>query len=439
MRLPYEKGNIRITSAYGMRTLNGVTANHYGLDMVGMQSKNIVSVSDGTVVQSRIVTDRSNLTWQWGNYVAILNTDGKTCYYCHLSERKVKIGQKVKAGQIIGVEGSTGYSTGSHLHFEVRIGTQKINAADYLGVRNEIGTLQYMSSLPTEAIDKGEVLNGVDVSVYQGDVNWNAVKSSGVDFAIVKATQGRAVSSNAYLFTDRQFANNITNAHQAGVKCGVYHYLTAKTVKEAQTEADHFLETIRPYRNKITLYAAVDVEEKKYLPKNKTLLTQIVDALITFCFSYVQADGYKPIVYTNPDFLSHYLNDITKWDLWLALWRDKSKVPTEYKNMKVWQYSDKGRVSGISGNVDVNLGYYDISNTATPTPTPPATNNIKSGDIVYVKSGQNYLYGTNKKFTVWYDAYEVMQDVVSDRVVIGKYGVITAATHIDNIVKVLNS
>ena len=95
MRLPYEKGDIRITSTYGMRTLNGVTANHYGLDMVGMQSKNIVSVSDGTVVQSRIVTDRSNLTWQWGNYVAILNTDGKTCYYCHLSERKVKIGQRI--------------------------------------------------------------------------------------------------------------------------------------------------------------------------------------------------------------------------------------------------------------------------------------------------------------------------------------------------------
>lgn len=436
MILPYSKGDIRITSTYGMRTLNGVTKPHNGLDMVGMQSKNVVSVSDGTVAQSRIVTDRNNLTWQWGNYVAVINTDGKTCYYCHLSQRKVKVGQKVKAGQVIGIEGSTGYSTGSHLHFEVRVGSQPINPADYLGIRNAVGTIQHKTSIPTNIIANNQVFNGVDVSVYQGNIDWNKVKADGISFAIIKATQGRAVSSNAYLFTDRQFVNNINNAHKAGIKCGVYHYLTAKTVKEAQTEAEHFLETIKPYRDKITLYAAVDVEEKKYLPKNKTLLTHIVDA---FC-SYVKADGYKPIVYTNPDFLSHYLNDISKWDLWLALWRDKSKVPTEYKNMKIWQYSDKGRVSGISGNVDVNLGYYDINNTATPTPTPPvATNNIKSGDIVYVKSGQNYLYGTNKKFTVWYDAYDVMQDVVSDRVVIGKYGVITAATHIDNIVKVKNS
>ena len=181
--------------------------------------------------------------------------------------------------------------------------------------------------MPVEVIDNGKVLKGVDVSVYQGNVDWNKVKADGVGFAIIKATQGRAVSSNAYLFADRQFANNIANAHKAGIKCGVYHYLTAKTVKEAQTEAEHFLETIKPYRDKITLYAAVDVEEKKYLPKNKTLLTQIVDA---FC-SYVKADGYKPIVYTNPDFITHWLNDITKWDLWLALWRDKANVPTAYK------------------------------------------------------------------------------------------------------------
>lgn len=434
--LPFDKGDIRVTSIYGMRTLNGITKRHNGLDMVGMQSKNIVSVSDGTVAMSRIVTDRSNTTWEWGNYVAILNTDGKLCYYCHLSERKVKVGQKVKAGQVIGIEGSTGYSTGSHLHFEVRAGSTPVNAADYLGIRNVIGTVQHCSSIGADSVIKGESLNGVDVSVYQGNIDWNKVKADGIDFAIIKATQGRAVNSNAYLFTDRQFANNITNAHKAGIRCGVYHYLTAKTVKEAQVEAEHFLATIKPYRDKVTLYAAVDVEEKKYLPSNKTLLTQIVDA---FC-SYVKADGYKPIVYTNPDFINYWLNDISQWDLWLALWNgNKEKVPTSYRNMKIWQWSNSIRVNGINGSVDGNVGYFDVDTKPIDIPKNNSLTHdgedIQRGDIVEVVKGQNYLYGTNKKFTVWFNTYQVLQ-LVGDRAVIGKNAVITAAINTSNLKRV---
>ena len=120
-------------------------------------------------------------------------------------------------------------------------------------------------------------LRGIDVSTYQGNINWSAVKASGIDFAIVKATQGRAVNSNSYLFTDRQFAANVTGAHDVGLKVGVYHYLTAKTVKKAQTEAAHFCETIAPYKPRIELWAAVDVEEDKYLPRNKKLLSDIVN------------------------------------------------------------------------------------------------------------------------------------------------------------------
>ena len=66
------------------------------------------------------------------------------------------------------------------------------------------------------------MLRGIDVSTYQGNINWSAVKADGIDFAIVKATQGHAVNSNSYLFTDRQFANNVTGAHDVGLKVGVY-------------------------------------------------------------------------------------------------------------------------------------------------------------------------------------------------------------------------
>ncbi len=275
------------------------------------------------------------------------------------------------------------------------------------------------------------MLRGIDVSTYQGNINWSAVKSSGIDFAIVKATQGRAVSSNSYLFTDRQFAANVTGAHDVGLKVGVYHYLTAKTVKEAQTEAAHFCDTIAPYKPRIELWAAVDVEEDKYLPQNKNTLSAIVDA---FC-AYVAAEGYRPMVYTNPNYLIYRLERIPDYDLWLALWRDKSRKPTGYDNMKIWQYGAE-TVKGIStGEVDSNFGYFDVAVEDVPSKpvvATPDTTEFEVGDIVKVRTGKNYLYGTTKKFTTWFREYEVIS-VKGDRVVIGKKGTVTAAVHADNL------
>lgn len=275
------------------------------------------------------------------------------------------------------------------------------------------------------------MLKGIDVSTYQGNINWSAVKSSGIDFAIVKATQGRAVSSNSYLFTDRQFAANVTGAHDVGLKVGVYHYLTAKTVKEAQTEAAHFCDTIAVYKPRIELWAAVDVEEDKYLPQNKKTLSAIVDA---FC-AYVAAEGYRPMVYTNPNYLVYRLERIPDHDLWLALWRDKSRKPTGYDTMKIWQYGAE-TVKGIStGEVDSNFGYFDVAVEDVPSKpvvATPDTTEFEVGDIVKVRTGKNYLYGTTKKFTTWFREYEVIS-VKGDRVVIGKKGTVTAAVHADNL------
>ena len=140
MKLPYKMGQVRITSPYGNRVLNGAPDWHSGLDFVSDGDKQIVAVSDGVVLQSRMVTDKSNRTWEWGNYVSVQGGDGKIIYYCHMSARRVAQGQRVKAGDVLGVEGCTGYSFGSHVHFEVRDGSTPINAADYLGIRNAVQT-----------------------------------------------------------------------------------------------------------------------------------------------------------------------------------------------------------------------------------------------------------------------------------------------------------
>ena len=161
------------------------------------------------------------------------------------------------------------------------------------------------------------MLRGIDVSTHQGTIDWAKVKADGIDFAIIKATQGRSVS-NASLrnFTDSRFAQNIVDANRCGIRTGVYHFLTALTVTEAMQEAEYFLSVIEPYRYFIELWAVVDVEDDR-MPRDKTLLTQIVN---TFC-SRVQSAGYLPMVYTNPDWLKNRLNDVSYWDLGLALWR----------------------------------------------------------------------------------------------------------------------
>ena len=150
MLCPYNGKQIRITSKYGPRFIFGQNEFHRGLDIVGVDSKEIVAIAPGRVVRSRIVTDKNNATWTWGNYVAIQQDDGNVCYYCHMSERKVSVGQRVEKGTVLGIEGTTGLSTGNHLHIEIRnsAGTA-FNVADYIGISNEIGSY----TVPKEQID----------------------------------------------------------------------------------------------------------------------------------------------------------------------------------------------------------------------------------------------------------------------------------------------
>ena len=136
MLCPYRGGVFRVTQAYKP----GV---HSGLDVVGESSKELVALCDAEVVQSRIVTDRSDLTWQWGNYVTLRAPSGVLVIYAHLSRRLVERGQKVRAGDPVGIEGNTGYSFGAHCHLEVRNQNNRVTAAvntpEFTGIPNKPG------------------------------------------------------------------------------------------------------------------------------------------------------------------------------------------------------------------------------------------------------------------------------------------------------------
>lgn len=131
-------GRNRITSGFRLPD----RPDHSGLDIVGDDSRDIRCPVDGVVKSSAIITDRSNLTWEWGNYVRVDDADGNRLYFCHMESRAVKAGQNVRAGDRLGVMGNTGYSFGAHTHFEVRKADNRtrLDPAEYLGIPNAKGT-----------------------------------------------------------------------------------------------------------------------------------------------------------------------------------------------------------------------------------------------------------------------------------------------------------
>lgn len=187
-------------------------------------------------------------------------------------------------------------------------------------------------------------LKGIDVSSWQDIIDWKRVKNAGIDFAILR--------SSFYVKKDKTFDYNIVEAQKAGVMVGVYHYCYATTVLEAREEARYFLSVIEPYE--LDFPVILDFEDPSQEDLGKSRLTAIAKAFL----DEIKNAGYYPMLYANKHWLTTLLdmNRLSEYDLWLAEWRSS---PTYSGNFGIWQYSSEGRVSGIRGDVDLNLCYRD--------------------------------------------------------------------------------
>lgn len=108
---------------------------HTGIDLVGDDI--IYGTCDGIV--TKIAFDKS-----YGNYIVVKAPDGKSHWFCHLSKVTCLVGQQINRTTKIGVMGNTGNSTGKHLHYEIRDGSNQYantcNPADYMRIPNKVGT-----------------------------------------------------------------------------------------------------------------------------------------------------------------------------------------------------------------------------------------------------------------------------------------------------------
>ena len=315
------------------------------------------------------------------------------------------------------------------------------------------------------------VARGIDVSTWQGNIDFNKVKASGIDFVIIRA--GYGIGNK-----DDWFEANYQKAKAARLHVGAYWYSYANSSQDARAEARSFGSVLKGKQFDYPVY--FDMEEKSQLARGVAFCSELVTA---FC-TEMEKQGYYAGFYTSLYYLNTVISNQVKnrFTLWIAQWANRCTYAGPYG---LWQYSSHGSIPGIAGRVDMNYSYIDFPSIivgkgfngygkqAKPTPAKKSVDVlaqevlkglwgngndrksrlqaagfdynavqrkvnelmgqgsalIKTGDHVQVVRAITY---TGQPFTCWYNVYTVME-LHGDRAVIG---VVTAAINVNNLRKI---
>ncbi|NBJ92269.1 GH25 family lysozyme [Parablautia muri] len=201
------------------------------------------------------------------------------------------------------------------------------------------------------SLNTGSGHMGIDVSKWNGNIDWNAVKNSGVSYVIIRC--GYRGSSTGALIEDPMFRSNIQGASKAGLKVGVYFFTQAVNEVEAVEEASMVLGLIKGYGLSYPVFLDVEASNGRADGISTATRTAVCKA---FCQT-IQNSGYKAGIYANKTWLNSHIDapSLTGYKIWLAQYAaTPSYNRTRYD---MWQYSSKGSVTGIKGNVDMNISY----------------------------------------------------------------------------------
>ena len=192
------------------------------------------------------------------------------------------------------------------------------------------------------------VYHGIDVSKWQGEINWKKVKNHGVDFAMIRSSFGDCD-------VDEKLKVNVKGCEKYDIPYGFYHYTYAKTVSEAKNEAKFFLKTIKKYSPEYPV--VLDIEESFYERMTKKQVTDIICAFM----EELENAGYYAMIYSNAKFFEDntIIERLKDYDIWVACWGDEEKLNSSYSyHYGMWQYTDDGEIPGINENeVDLNYAY----------------------------------------------------------------------------------
>jgi lysozyme len=200
-------------------------------------------------------------------------------------------------------------------------------------------------------------IKGIDVSKYQGKIDWKKVKEDNVDFAMIRV--GYRGYQNGKIVIDEYCKKNIEGALANGIKVGVYFFSQAISIEEVLEEAEMVLDMIKDYD--ITYPVVYDAEEIQGENVRTAKLTtqERTDITIAFCEKIKEA-GYKPMIYANVSWFVGRLDlsRLVMYDKWFAQYFRTPFFPYDFQ---IWQYTAKGKIKGIEGNVDLNISFKDYS------------------------------------------------------------------------------
>lgn len=204
----------------------------------------------------------------------------------------------------------------------------------------------------SNAIEKYKKSNtkiGIDVSQWQGDIDWQKVKSAGAEFAIIRVGYQKGYDGENVI--DPYFINNITKAKEAKLKVGIYYYSYAKTVKQAKEQAEWVADKLKNYE--IDLPVAFDWESWSSFVTCKMSFFDINQVAHTYC-NTLKEHGYKTSLYSSKNYLEKVWYPEEFDYIWLAHYTSK----TDYKNKYgMWQFCNTGKIDGINGDVDIDVLY----------------------------------------------------------------------------------
>ena len=208
--------------------------------------------------------------------------------------------------------------------------------------------------------ENGEKIShkGIDVSKYQGSIDWEKVAGDGVEYAFIRL--GIRGYTEGVIQEDETFENNIVGARRNNIDVGVYFFTQATSIAEAEEEAQYVLDMIEPY--KVDYPVVIDVEALSNANARTRNLTkeERTQYCIAFC-EMIKKAGYTPMIYGNLKtfMLMLDIEQLEDYDKWFAYYDEQFYFPYDFK---VWQYTDKGKVNGIGTDVDLNISFEDLSN-----------------------------------------------------------------------------
>lgn len=229
---------------------------------------------------------------------------------------------------------------------------------------------------------------GIDVSTYQGVIDWNKVKAAGIEYAIIRAGYGKYTKQK-----DDCFETNVKGAKAVGIKIGAYWFSYATDTATAIKEADAFAEVIKGIDFELPVFYDYEYDSFRYAEdKGVNVDTALASDIVIAFLDRMKAKGFTVANYVNPDLIKNRFDSrINKYDSWVAHYKDNADTSKEYKidgfNIIGWQYSSTGKVSGIKGNVDMNVFYMDAKAVEKPQATVKPTTNNTTTSAAY-KAGQ---------------------------------------------------